>query len=809
MRIVDGQAPSAPEPGPSRRFGVRRPLRAIVRLLVCALAMVAGLTLPAARTGIGAGGPWNIVYSPNTSPSQDNYLFGVSCVSEVVCTAVGDYYNGSNYQTLIESYNNYVWSIVGGRNTSPTENNELAAVSCAATTACMAVGDSGNYPGLKTLIESWDGSSWSLVSSPSPSATQQNVLKGVSCTDANTCVAVGYYLDAPGVQTLILSWDGSTWSTVTSPNVASSVSDVLTSVSCVSATVCTAAGNYEDSGSSWHALVETLNGGVWGIVPAPSPSSSYNELDGVSCSAANFCMAIGFEYNGTADETLILKWDGISWSLVSSPSPSSNTNLLNAVYCAGPTDCTAVGNDTYDADFDMQTLILSWDGSTWKVVPSPNANGLPGRAPSGSPPVKNDELKGVSLAAAVGEHDQPRETLAIENVPVPIPDLEIKKTHSGSFSQGGSGTYTIIVTNDGNGPTNGPLTVTDTPDQWFTIPAGGMSGTNWSCVGNKCVYNGPPLAPGRSAPPIIVTGAVANDAPATLINGASVVGGGGYQLGALSTKDIANVTGSNPTAGLPQFSIEKTHSSDFTVGQTDATFTITVSNAAGAAPTSDTVAVIDSAPRDFHITGMSAPAGWTCFPAQGDCFSGPSIPPGGTVTIVVTGTVSLAAPNSITNNASVNGGGRSKRQATSDSVNVAGGNPPPTAPTLTIAGEPVGTFTQGAVAQYSLTVGNNAGAGSSSGPITLVAAPNPYLTYTSASGLDWNCVLPICTTSNVLTPGSSSPPITFNVNVAAGAPTGANAITAEYSATGGGGRGPVTFGIRTDIAGSQTRRTGP
>src|SRR5207247_1705492 len=44
-----------------------------------------------------------------------------------------------------------------------------------------------------------------------------------------------------------------------------------------------------------------------------------------------------------------------------------------------------------------------------------------------------------------------------------VPDLTIAKTHSGNFTQGQSGSYTITVTNNGTAATSGTVTVTEMP----------------------------------------------------------------------------------------------------------------------------------------------------------------------------------------------------------------------------------------------------------------------------------------------------------------------------------------------------------
>ena len=96
-------------------------------------------------------------------------------------------------QTLIESWNGSVWSIVPSPNTSPTEVNVLLGVSCSSASACTAMGFYNPSNGFdQTLIESWNGSAWSIVTSPNTSPTQNNYLSGVSCSSPAACTAVGY-----------------------------------------------------------------------------------------------------------------------------------------------------------------------------------------------------------------------------------------------------------------------------------------------------------------------------------------------------------------------------------------------------------------------------------------------------------------------------------------------------------------------------------------------------------------------------------------------------------------------------------------
>src|SRR5213594_2470128 len=85
---------------------------------------------------------------------------------------------------------------------------------------------------------------WPVVASPT-SPTTDSGLNGVSCASASSCIAVGFYLDGSGFsRTLIEKWDGTSWTAASSPN-ASSASNSLSGVSCASAGSCTAVGSYD------------------------------------------------------------------------------------------------------------------------------------------------------------------------------------------------------------------------------------------------------------------------------------------------------------------------------------------------------------------------------------------------------------------------------------------------------------------------------------------------------------------------------------------------------------------------------------
>jgi hypothetical protein len=344
------------------------------------VAFLTALTLDEVTTPPAQAAPsmWSVTLSPNLGSGDE--LAGVSCAGLAFCAAVGSYNGGDG--TLAELWNGSSWQVTP----SPSpggDPDELFGVSCFGAGSCMAVGwhyhaSTGKY---ETLAEYWDGISWSLTTTPSPSV--QSVLYAVSCTGPNRCTAVGYDDGASGFVTLVESWTGSTWSIVPSPN-KGPYNSVLQSVSCLNSSGCAAVGWY-DGASSTRTLIESWNGSVWSLVPSPDVGSGNNELLGVSCTGAMSCTAVGFHGVGFGPPlSLIEAWDGSSWSAVASETSGKPPSQLLSVSCTSTSNCVAVGY--YDnAHGNYRTLVGSSGASGWAITPSPS-------------PAAVDALTGVSCS---------------------------------------------------------------------------------------------------------------------------------------------------------------------------------------------------------------------------------------------------------------------------------------------------------------------------------------------------------------------------------------------------------------------------
>ena len=303
-----------------------------------AIVAVAGL---AAGSTLAPGAP-----AGSATTTRDS-LRGVACISPTACFAVGgaDSVSSRSARTVIERWNGQRWSKVASPNPTGATTSYLFGISCVSATSCFAVGNTGSYGArmLKSLVERWNGKTWSIVKTPNAGP-----LTSVSCISATACFAAG---------TNFLRWNHQAWSTVTN------ATGYAVSMSCASATSCMAVG---DSGATrW-------NGKAWSTVPTPKPGNPVFEgfgLSGVSCTSSANCVAVGDDAVPLDNFTpLSERWNGKTWSKLPTPDPTP-AGYFNAVSCTSTTNCFAVGDVNPN---DFRAFVERWDGTTWSAVAIPS-----------------------------------------------------------------------------------------------------------------------------------------------------------------------------------------------------------------------------------------------------------------------------------------------------------------------------------------------------------------------------------------------------------------------------------------------------
>jgi hypothetical protein len=176
-----------------------------------------------------------------------------------------------------------------------------------------------------------------------------------------------------------MQWNGTTWSTVvtlSSHQKFYAVSCVLSGSGSSASPWCAAVGQDADLSP----LSYVLGGGTWSQVNVPTGTFE-SGLNGVSCSAPQNCMAVGFqaydpEYtpsqNDQFSQNLVEEWTNSGWSPLTVPNTNTvDGNQLQAVDCFGPTSCVAVGYTYTDAGADTTDQVLAWNGTSWAVQPTP------------------------------------------------------------------------------------------------------------------------------------------------------------------------------------------------------------------------------------------------------------------------------------------------------------------------------------------------------------------------------------------------------------------------------------------------------
>ena len=204
--------------------------------------------------GFGQADIWNgSSWSAGPAVTGFSPVTGVSCVSASFCEAVGSGPSGENAAV----WNGTSWT---GQPTPGPVSSFLSAVSCATVDSCEAVGSSANSKFQEaTFAEAWNGTAWAIQSIPNPSASQGSFLRGVWCTSPSSCTAVGDYQYFGGSfsNTLAEVWDGTTWSLRSTPNHSYAGQNILSGVSCGAGNVCTAVGQTQDIGGTEATLIET------------------------------------------------------------------------------------------------------------------------------------------------------------------------------------------------------------------------------------------------------------------------------------------------------------------------------------------------------------------------------------------------------------------------------------------------------------------------------------------------------------------------------------------------------------------------
>jgi hypothetical protein len=320
----------------------------------------------------------------------------VAATSPCDALAVGYYNNGTAFQTLILHWSGKAWRVQQSKNPGGSSNeNQLSGVAATSPTNAWAVGSSKNGSVNQTLIEHWNGKTWKVQPSLDPGgSTNDNQLSGVAATSATNAWAVGSYFNGTSDQTLIEHWNGKKWHVQPSPSPASSCAIAgpltpgarairarpiigLVSVAATSSSNAWAVGIRCASTGGTRTLVEHWNGKAWKVQPSPNPGGSgkTSGLTGVTATSSGNAWAVGAytKNRGALRQTLIERFNGTAWKVQPSPNadPSQADNGLFDVAATSSGNAWAVGSYGALSRLDPP-LVERWNGKAWKIQPSSN-----------------------------------------------------------------------------------------------------------------------------------------------------------------------------------------------------------------------------------------------------------------------------------------------------------------------------------------------------------------------------------------------------------------------------------------------------
>jgi hypothetical protein len=340
--------------------------------------------------------PWHADESP--SPAEgfsglfDLDWIGMSCPTAGYCVAVRQFSTGASHLKSV--------TLSGGKWTTHTISGvtDISAMSCAAKSACFAVGDNKQGP----LILRFNGTSWSSLPAPVPGDANPEHYKNtsvdsISCSEASYCVAVGSYETESQEVGLVESWTGSSWTPAAGPAPSddASTSFLLTNVACARGTTrCAMAGL--DGNSAAYLVSRTAAT----LAPVPVGATGPVDLNSVSC--ASVCVAVG-AYPTTHGQTqglLETNFSGTTWAAQSAPMAAGKTSpvetSLSSVSCAGAA-CLAVG--AYNTQIGRTGLVETLSGSTW------HASAAAHPTPDSSTSLSQVSCTAALACTAVGQYD--------------------------------------------------------------------------------------------------------------------------------------------------------------------------------------------------------------------------------------------------------------------------------------------------------------------------------------------------------------------------------------------------------------------
>lgn len=252
------------------------------------------------------GTQWRVI--PTPIPGQTNSSFNAVVAQTAQSVWAAGYFNGLGFspQPLIERWNGSAWGVVpnplppGATAASFDALSVIPGSSQLWATGSVRYGTppDGGRGYFQPLIERWNGNAWQISASPVlPSGALAGELYGVVALSTTNAWAVGNYTASDHtIRTLIAHWDGSTWTVASSPDEWGE----LFGVAAISARDVRAVGYHRTGtdGSGQIGIVEYWNGAAWSLAEGPTPPGvTHSNLAAIAPDGAGGYWAVGWYPN--------------------------------------------------------------------------------------------------------------------------------------------------------------------------------------------------------------------------------------------------------------------------------------------------------------------------------------------------------------------------------------------------------------------------------------------------------------------------------------------------------------------------------
>ncbi len=305
--------------------------------------------------------------------NDGSWLSAVTCPGGTsLCIAVG---TGTLGNALVEQTTNGGGSWV--TDTNGVSGLGLNAISCSGVLHCVAVGGERRGANLSAtntvLVTSDDGATWNASSVPSVNG----YLTSVSCSNTEDCLATSA-LGIGGTSTIVAttdggsSWENRRWSPPPLPaNAVSVVGSQLNSITCTSSNDCLAVGQATFSTTlsppiETQGVITTTNDGgqTW-----ETQLVQANDITGISCPVSDDCLAVGQNSGNQSVYRIVSTDGGTTWTVTSLASGSQiaggHAPEINAISCFDTLNCVAAGV-VFDSDeYETPITTTTDSGGAW------------------------------------------------------------------------------------------------------------------------------------------------------------------------------------------------------------------------------------------------------------------------------------------------------------------------------------------------------------------------------------------------------------------------------------------------------------